>query len=118
MKRTLFFLLAFVLGTVAATTISRRATAEDPPVTPKAAHEPAPFEYKVFLLDARDFRDKDDWKEAVAHADGNEFRADPVFKSYVLNHLAQEGWEFIQVLPASKENHQIVHFYLRRPRAR
>ena len=112
MKRNLFLAAAFVLGVLVAGVVTR-ARAEDPPA-PKV-HAPSPWEYKVFLVDAREFRDKEDWKDAVAKEDGNELRADPVFKGYVLNHLAKEGWELIQVLHPLKDKNEVVHFYLRRP---
>src|SRR4051794_8661630 len=106
MKRAFLFALAFVLGMIAT-----RAVAEDPP-----ARKPSPWEYRVFLVDAREFRDKDDWKDVVAKEDGNEFRAEPAFKAYILNHLAKEGWELVQVTPVVKDKPEIVHFYLRRPK--
>lgn len=108
MKRAVFFVVAFLLGVLAT-----RAIAQDPP-----AASPAPWEYRVFLVDSREFRDKDDWKDIVAREGGNEFRAEPAFKAYILNFLAKEGWELVQVMPAVKEKNEIVHFYLRRPRAK
>ncbi len=117
MKRALFFAFAFLLGTIATGVIATRAKAEDP--KPAAgAREPAPWEYRVFLVDIREFRDKEDWKAVVEQEGGNEFRADPAFKAYILNHLAKDGWELVQVLPAVRDKNEIVHFYLRRPRAR
>jgi hypothetical protein len=77
------------------------------------------WEYKVFLVVARDFRDKDDWKEILDRAGGNEFRADADFKAYVLNHFANDGWELIQVVQPLKDKSgggEIVHFYMKRPR--
>lgn len=105
MKRAFLFVLVFFLGVVAT-----RALAQSD------SHAPSAYEYRVFLVDAREFRDKDDWKDVVAKEDGNEFRADPAFKAYILNHLAKEGWELVQVVGCAKDKPEIVHLYLRRPR--
>lgn len=107
MKRAFLFAAVFVLGVLAT-----RAVAQSDPGKPGA------YEYKVFLVDAREFRDKEDWKEVVAKEEGNEFRADPVFKGYILNHLAKDGWELVQVVPVAKDKVEIVHLYLRRPRTK
>ena len=81
-------------------------------------HKPSPWEYRVFLVDAREFHDKDDWKAMVEKNGGNEFHADADFKAYVLNHLAkEEGWELQQVIQPVKDKPEIVHFYLRRARS-
>jgi hypothetical protein len=69
-------------------------------------------------MDFREYKDKDDWKEFLGRAGGNEMRADADFKGHVLNHLAKEGWELVQVIPIKAE---LTHYYLRRalpPRAR
>jgi hypothetical protein len=107
MKRAFLFPAVFVLGVLA----TRAVAQSDSP-------KPSSYEYRVFLVDAREFRDKDDWKEIVAKEEGNEFKADPAFKAYILNHLAKEGWELVQVAPAAKDKPEIVHLYLRRPRSR
>lgn len=109
MKRAFWFPAAFLVAALGGAVGSRAVAQSDSP-------KPAGFEYKVFLLDARDFRDKDDWKDVLARADGNEFRADADFKAYVLNHLGADGWELIAVTHPVKDKNEIVHFYLRRPR--
>jgi hypothetical protein len=78
------------------------------------------WEYKVFLVDGRDFQDKDDWKQILEKAGGNAFKADADFKEYILNHFANDGWELVQVVQPVKDSKggsgEIVHFYMKRPR--
>lgn len=74
---------------------------------------PAPYEYRVFLMNFPDYKDKDDWAEFKERNGGNEMKADAEFKGHVLNHLAKEGWELVQVLSPKPE---VAQFYLRRPR--
>ncbi len=109
MKRSFFLPSVLVLAALAGAAGSRAFAQSD------AAHG-APWEYKVFLVDAREFRDKDDWKDVLAKADGNEFHADPDFKAYILNQLGRDGWELVQVTQPVKDKNEIVHLYLRRPK--
>ena len=70
------------------------------------------YQYQVFTLDYGDYKDKEDWKAIVERDGGNELRAGADFKTYVLNYLATQGWELVQVVPLKTE---ISFFYLRRP---
>jgi hypothetical protein len=103
MKRAAFFVV--LLATILVATQAPRVVAQE---------KPSPYEYRVFLVDAREFSDKDDWKQVLEQEGGNAFHADATFKAYVLNHLAKEGWELVQVVQTTKDKPEIVHFYLRR----
>jgi Domain of unknown function (DUF4177) len=111
MKRANVISLALVLA-IFAGSMTRAVVAQGDGKEPET--KASPWEYRVFLVDGREFRDKDDYKEVLAKADGNDFHADADFKAYVLNHLAKEGWELVQVIQPVKEKSEIVHFYLRR----
>jgi len=92
--------------------LGSRARAQDPePAAPAA--RPAPWEYRVFLMDQTEYSLKDDWKEFRDRAGGNELRADADFRSYVLEHLARDGWELVQVVTVKAK---LDYLYLRRPR--
>ena len=111
MKRA-FWAAALVLGAVLGAAGTRAVAQGD--------GKPGPYEYRVFLVSAADFHDKDDWKETVARA-GDEFHADPLFKERILNHFAEDGWELVQVVPlggGAKEKGDNLHYYFRRLRSR
>ncbi len=113
MKRAFWLPGAFAL--VAGALLGTRA------VVAQSDSSKSAWEYKVFLVDGRDFQDKDDWKAILEKAGGNAFKADADFKEYILNYMANDGWELMQVVQPVKEakgggGGEIVHFYMRRPR--
>jgi hypothetical protein len=113
MKNGLGVLVLLALGALGGAFLVPRARAQGdaPPAAP--AHRPAPWEYKVFLMDFGEYQEKDDWKEFKEKAGGNEPKADASFRTYVLNYLAKDGWELIQVVQTKEK---LGYFYLRRPR--
>ncbi|MBI3726370.1 hypothetical protein HY251_20785 [bacterium] len=99
--------IALVLAAlVSGTALGTRAAAQssDPPRLLR-------YEYKVFAMAYGDFKEKDDYKAILERAEGNELRADGDFKAYVLDYLAQEGWELVQVVTPKND---LTVFYLKR----
>ncbi|MBL4845417.1 MAG: hypothetical protein JKY65_07825 [Planctomycetes bacterium] len=76
----------------------------------QAQERGAKWDYEVFRLDPRDYKDKLDWKEAVrlGGADG----AEAIFYEHVLDSLASQGWELIQ---SQQRSPTVTYFYLRKP---
>ncbi|RMG18774.1 MAG: hypothetical protein D6731_01265 [Planctomycetota bacterium] len=89
-------LLAFALGGT-------------PPAGAQQRSRPT-WEYRVFVLDAEDFRDKADYREILRRHGSR--KAEAAFREHVLNHLGPEGWELVQVEPRSAG---LAYLYLRRP---
>ena len=107
MNRSFFAAVVF-FAALAGATLGTRAVAQ--------GEKASAYEYRVFNLDAREFRDKDDWKAMLEKTGGNELKADAEFKGYVLTTLAKEGWDLVQVVSPLKDKNDLVVFYLRRNR--
>ena len=69
------------------------------------------WDYKVFRLDPRDYKDKLDWKQAV-RAGGNPGNAEAIFYGHVLDSLSAQGWELVQ---SQQRTPTVTYFYLRKP---
>jgi hypothetical protein len=110
MRNSLGILALVFAGAVGGSLLGPRARAQDPPPAP--APKPCPWDYKVFCMDYNEYSEKDDWKEFRARVGGNALKADAEFRSYVLNWLAKDGWELVQVVQLKTE---LGYFYLRRP---
>lgn len=76
----------------------------------EAQESKARWDYRVFRLDPRDYKDKLDWKQAE-QAGGRE-GAEAVFYEHVLDSLAKDGWELIQ---SEQRTPTTTYFYLRKP---
>ena len=75
----------------------------------QAQEQAAHWDYKVFRLDPRDYKDKLDWK--AAERQGGREGAEAVFYEHVLDTLAKEGWELVQ---SEQRSPLTTYFYLRK----
>lgn len=91
---------------------AQEGTGDHPASAPVS--KPAPWEYRVFLMDYTEYSEKDEWKGFYAQAGGNALKADSEFRSlHVLNWLAHDGWELVQIVQIKEK---LGYLYLRRPR--
>lgn len=106
-------LLAAALSGAAFSGLARAQQGSDAPGAPAPGVKPAPWEYRVVALDFTDYSEKDEWKAFSDRNGGNALKADADFRAYVLNYLAHDGWELVQVVFVKDK---LSYLYLKRPR--
>lgn len=71
-------------------------------------------EFKVVPVQFSDYKTSPQWKNILARSSNNEELARASFHELLLNTLAKDGWELIQITTEDKKN---AAFYLKRPLA-
>ena len=71
------------------------------------------WEYRVFRLDEKDYRDKSDY-QAILRSEGRR-GAEAVFYERVLTYLGEEGWDLVSVERRSPDT---AYLYLKRLKSR
>jgi hypothetical protein len=72
---------------------------------------PGKIAYKVVVLEEAECVLTPQWKEAMRRAEGDPWRATPVFEEMVLNSWSEKGWELVQVVRRSPKS---TLLYMRR----
>tara|TARA_R110002072_G_scaffold143944_1_gene290031 strand:+ start:841 stop:1158 length:318 start_codon:yes stop_codon:yes gene_type:complete len=103
MRKPLEILCVALLGGAIALAFS-----QGPPQA-QAQERAARWDYKVFRLDPRDYKDKLDWK--AAERQGGREGAEAIFYEHVLDSLAKDGWELVQ---SEQRTPLTTYFYLRK----